>query len=154
MPNYEEGKVYCIRSHATVGCYVGSTTQPLSKRFYEHKKDYNKWIANNNLKYVSSFKVLEHGIDDCYIELIENVSCNSKNELARREGEIMRITDNCVNKKIEGRTKKEYYDDNQQKYTDYQKKYYTDNKQKIAEKDKKYYLKKKAEREALKTNMG
>jgi hypothetical protein len=112
MPNYEEGKVYCIRSHATVGCYVGSTTQPLSKRFYHHKREYNKWIANNNLKYYTSFKVLEHGIDDCYIELIENVRCNDKNELERREGEIMRITDNCVNQIIAGRTPKEYRNDN------------------------------------------
>jgi hypothetical protein len=135
MPNYEEGKVYCIRSHATVGCYVGSTTQPLSKRFYHHKREYNKWIANNNLKYYTSFKVLEHGIDDCYIELIENVRCNDKNELERREGEIMRITDNCVNQIIAGRTPKEYRDDNKEKI----KKYHEDNKEKIKEQRKKYY---------------
>ena len=180
MPNYEEGKVYCIRSYATVGCYVGSTTQPLYKRFHQHKKDYTKWCENNNLAYVTSFKVLEHGVDDCYIELIENVNCNSKNELARREGEIMRITDNCVNKLIAGRTKKEYaednkekiaeqlkkyrddnrekikenvkkyYDDNKEKITEKDKKYYADNKEKIKEQKKLYYQKKKAE----KTTMG
>ena len=129
MPNYEEGKVYCIRSHATVGCYVGSTTQPLYKRFYKHKQDYNRWLNNNDLKYTTSYKVLEHGIDDCYIELIENVSCNNKNELERREGEIMRITDNCVNKIIVGRTKKEYAEDNKEKI----KKYRDDNREKIKE---------------------
>ena len=48
MPNYENGKVYSIRSHATVGCYIGSTTQPLSKRLYSHKKDYFNWVNNNN----------------------------------------------------------------------------------------------------------
>jgi len=168
MPNYENGKVYCIRSHATVGCYVGSTTQQLSKRFHEHKKTYIKWCENNNLKYTSSFKVLEHGVDDCYIELIENVSCNDKNELERREGEIMRITDNCVNKNILGRTneerkewKKEWKEDNKEKYLEYHKNYYNNNKDKMKaqikitdniNKDKRkeylkqYYQKKKAEK--------
>ena len=168
MPNYENGKVYCIRSHATVGCYVGSTIQSLSKRLYSHKRDYNKWIANNNLKYYTSFKVLEHGVDDCYIELIENVSCNDKNELERREGEIMRITDNCVNKNILGRTneerkewKKEWKEDNKEKYLEYHKNYYNNNKDKMKaqikitdniNKDKRkeylkqYYQKKKAEK--------
>ena len=172
MPNYENGKVYCIRSHATVGCYVGSTTQPLSKRFYEHKQKYNKWIVNNNLRYYTSFKVLEHGIDDCYIELIENVSCNDKKELERREGEIMRITDNCVNKYIIGRTneeiklsnkinKKQYHEINKEKHKEHKKiwrennrekvnqlkrNYNEKNKEKISEYNRKYREMKKAEK--------
>jgi len=161
MPNYENGKVYCIRSHATVGCYVGSTTQQLSKRFHEHKKTYIKWCENNNLKYTSSFKVLEHGVDDCYIELIENVSCNDKNELERREGEIMRITDNCVNKNIIGRTneelklynktvKKKYIENNKEKIKEDTKKYYEDNKEKIKENKKKWCENNKEKNKAYK----
>jgi hypothetical protein len=161
MPNYENGKVYCIRSHATVGCYVGSTIQSLSKRLYSHKRDYNKWIANNNLKYYTSFKVLEHGVDDCYIELIENVSCNDKNELERREGEIMRITDNCVNKNIIGRTneelklynktvKKKYIENNKEKIKEDTKKYYEDNKEKIKENKKKWCENNKEKNKAYK----
>jgi len=138
MPNYENGKVYCIRSHATDGCYIGSTIQPLSKRFHAHKRDYNKWLKDN-LRYTTSYKILEHGIDDCYIELIENVSCNDKKELERREGEIMRITDNCVNRNIMGRTKKEYREDNKEKLKEQSKKWSDDNKEKLKEKSKKWY---------------
>ena len=43
MPNYQNGKVYSIRSHSRPDLvYVGSTTQPLSKRFGGHKELKNK----------------------------------------------------------------------------------------------------------------
>jgi hypothetical protein len=88
MPDYQNGKIYSIRSRSNLDLvYVGSTTQPLSKRFGEHKKQSNK------IK--TSKKIIDLG--DAYIELIENFSCNSKEELLKREGEIMRSMD-CVNK--------------------------------------------------------
>ena len=43
MPNYADGKIYTIRNrNDTTLIYVGSTTQPLYKRFYSHKKDSEK----------------------------------------------------------------------------------------------------------------
>ena len=48
---------------------------------------------------------------DAYIELIEDFPCNSKKELNRREGQHIRNND-CVNKNIAGRTKKEWNLDN------------------------------------------
>ena len=77
MPNYDNGKIYSIRSYSRPDLvYIGSTTEQLSKRFYQHKKPSNK--------VKSSKKIIDLG--DAYIELIENYSCNSKEELHRREG--------------------------------------------------------------------
>ena len=88
MPNYQNGKIYSIRSRSRPDLvYVGSTIQPLSVRLGKHKLPRNK---------SSSKQIIDIG--DAYIELIENCSCNSKEELLKREGEIMRSMD-CVNKR-------------------------------------------------------
>lgn len=124
MPNYENGKVYSIRSHSRPDLvYVGSTTQPLSKRLGGHK------MPSNKVK--SSKQITDLG--DAYIELIENYSCNSREELDRREGEIIRSMD-CVNKRIAGRTQKEYRQDNTEK----RKQYYKDNADKVIQQQKQY----------------
>lgn len=88
MPvNYQNGKIYSIRSRSRPDLvYVGSTTQPLSVRFGGHKKSSNR---------STSKQIIDIG--DAYIELIENYSCNGKDELCKREGEIMRSME-CVNK--------------------------------------------------------
>ena len=87
MPNYQNGKIYSIRSRSRPDLvYVGSTTQPLSKRLGEHKTPRKK---------TSSKQIIELG--DAYIELIENYSCENKEELLKREGEIMRSME-CLNK--------------------------------------------------------
>lgn len=122
MPNYQNGKVYGIRSHSRPDLvYIGSTTQPLSIRFGKHKS--NK---------TSSKQIIDLG--DAYIELIENYSCNSKEELCKREGEIMRSIE-CVNKNIAGRTNKQYQKDNKDTLKQYKKQYRIDNVDKI----KQYY---------------
>lgn len=130
MPNYKNGKIYSIRSYSRPDLiYVGSTTQLLSIRFGKHK------VSNNT----TSNQIIKIG--DAYIELIENYSCNSRNELNKREGEIIRSMD-CVNKLIAGRTRKEYYNENieelRQKDREYKsknqekiKKYREDNKEKM-----------------------
>jgi hypothetical protein len=53
---------------------------------------------------MSSFEILEY--EDAYIELIELIEYNDKSELTAREGHYIRTMD-CVNIRIEGRTKKE-----------------------------------------------
>lgn len=123
MPKYQNGKVYSIRSRSNVDLvYVGSTIQPLSKRFGEHKHKSNK---------TSSKQIIDIG--DAYIELIENYSCNSKEELCKREGEIMRSIE-CVNKNIAGRKIKQWYVDNIEACKERHKQYYQDN----ADKAKQY----------------
>ena len=103
MPNYQNGKIYAIRSFQTEKKYIGSTTQLLCQRLREHK----------NCKKTTSQQILQY--DDYYIELIENYACNSKEELQKREGELIRENKElCVNIVIPQRTNKEYVADNKE----------------------------------------
>ena len=99
MPNYQNGKIYALRSHQTEDVYIGSTTQPLAVRFAGHRAMRGK---------CSSLAVLQH--PDAYIELVELYPCGTKEELNKREGEIIRFT-SCVNKNIAGRSAKDWYQD-------------------------------------------
>jgi hypothetical protein len=107
--NYASGKIYSIRSHQTNEIYIGSTITTLSRRLRGHHEDLKK-KNDGNLTNCSSFTLLAY--PDHYIELIESYPCANKNELVRREGQIIRDTINCVNKNIAGRTISEYYQDN------------------------------------------
>ena len=106
MPNYQNGKIYAIRSFQTDLIYIGATTQKLSHRMAEHRSQYERYKLGktNNC---TSFLIIELG--DAYIELIENFPCENKEILLKREGEHMRATKGAVNKRVEGRTKKEYH---------------------------------------------
>jgi hypothetical protein len=89
MPDYSKGKIYTIRSYSNPDLiYVGSTTQPLSKRLVDHKRNYKSYL-NQKGNYVSSFKLLE--CDNCYIELVENCECKCKEELDEKKKNIKRI---------------------------------------------------------------
>lgn len=102
---YHNGKIYTIRSHKTNLYYIGSTTQTLYKRIYKHrhhKKDYD----NHKHHYISSFDILQY--DDNYIELLEEYKCENKQELEKREGELIKLhKEHCVNIYIVGRTPEE-----------------------------------------------
>ena len=135
MVNYQEGKIYTLRSHQTELVYVGSTCTPLPKRFYKHKQDYNGWMKEYR-PYISSYEVLQ--FEDCYIELHEACPCQNKAELERREGEIVREID-CVNKRIPGRKQPEYYEANKEHILEQKKTYRLANPEKFVAKDKKYY---------------
>jgi len=94
MVNYQKGKIYTIRSRNSDKVYIGSTCNELRKRFYNHKTDYKRWV-NGKGDYTASSEVLKDG--NCYIELLEKCPCNSKDELLRREGQLIRSM-KCVNK--------------------------------------------------------
>jgi hypothetical protein len=94
MPNYAEGKIYAIQSPETDKVYIGSTTQSLNKRFIQHKHDAAK-DSSCKSKELFQYK-------DTFIELIENYSCKTIEELHAREAEIMKITPNIINKFIPG----------------------------------------------------
>ena len=126
MVNYGNGKVYKIWSPSTDKIYIGSTTKKyLSQRMDKHRSSYKRYQVGNG-KYYTSYILLE--LNDYRIELLENSPCNDKNELTAREGYWIReYKDVCVNKKIEGRTKKEYYQDNTEKIKKYKKEWRDDN---------------------------
>ena len=132
MPNYSNGKIYTIRCKVDDSLiYVGATTQKLSVRFTEHKikKDtsINRYVREH----------FENDWNYFYIELFELFPCNSKEELNKREGEVIREKGN-INKCIVGRTLKEWRIDNEEKLCHYNKEYYENNKTKIQEYQKKY----------------
>ena len=129
MPDYSLGKIYAIRSPNTKSFYIGSTTQPLYKRFWTHKSEYNAYKKTGK-KCTRSCVIFEAG--DPYIELIENYPCNDKGELNRREGQFIRKNvDICCNKCVAGRSEKEYRTDNKDKIKVEKAEYYQDNKDRI-----------------------
>ena len=151
--DYKNGKIYQILNHINDEIYVGSTTQPLFKRLYEHK------IAceHRNCNFYKLMK--EFGTDNFYIELIEMYPCNSKEELNSREGHYIRERA-TLNKVIVGRSKKQWYEDNRdviqekrhtyyEEHTEekktYDKQRYEENKEFIKEKMKNYYEQNKEE---------
>ena len=134
---YKNGKIYTIRcKNDDTLIYVGSTVQPLFKRWHHHKTS----LKNKNDNMLLYQKMRETNIEDWYIELYEKFSCENKEQLNKREGQIIREI-SSLNKRIEGRTLKEYYEDNKDKFNENAKKYYEDNKEKIKEYFKEYHKK-------------
>ena len=132
MVNYEYGKIYKIYSKQQNITYIGSTAQYyLSSRLGKHRGDYKLYL-NNKGRYTYSFKVLE--CEDYKIELLEYYPCANKNQLETRERYYIENNE-CVNKVIPTRTKKQYKQDNKDKIKDYN----TKNKDNIKEYHKKYY---------------
>ena len=154
MPDYSKGKIYTIRCKTDdTLIYVGSTIQPLSVRYGAHKVTSNNAKHQNNLLY----RNINNNWDNWYIELYEENPCENKEQLGKREGEVIRLI-GTLNSRIEGRTKREYYEDNTNKILEqmkqhykankenrleYQKIYYEIHKDNILEKRKQYYYNKK-----------
>jgi len=141
MNKYTGGKIYCIRSHQTADIYIGSTYEPLKVRLHGHVRHYRSW-KKGKYHYVTSYRLLKY--TDYYIELLETFPCNSKEELCRREGQLIRENP-CVNKCIAGRTVKEYYQDNKDEILEKKKQYQQDNKESIVVYKKQYYQENKDE---------
>lgn len=131
---YANGKIYAIMSSQTDKMYIGSTIIPLNERFNIHKNKNNKCNSKEILQYA-----------DSYIILLEDFPCNSRKELHRQEGFYI-LNNDCVNKYVSGRTKKEYdkqNKDNKKQYYQNNKErkqeYYQNNKQKILQRKKEKY---------------
>lgn len=138
MVNYQEGKIYKL----VIGelTYVGSTTQPLHKRFHEHKSKYARSLLGQQRSATTSIKLFEKETDDIKVDivLIEKYSCEDKYELHKRERYWIETLE-CVNKMTPTKSRKEWCQDNKQKIAEKAKKYNLDNKQRLAEQKKKYY---------------
>ena len=137
MPvDYQGGKIYTIRAPETDKYYIGSTTQTLPKRFHSHKRDYACY-QNGKMNNITSFQILE--LEGAYIELLELYPTNNKAELERREGQLIREhRDNCVNRIVVGRTKKEYREDNKEAIKVREREYREANKETLTVKNREY----------------
>ncbi len=128
MTNYKDSKIYKIVCRKTGLVYIGSTTNKyLCNRLGQH----NHRFKNKHLNQYTSSKVLEGG--DYYIELIELVTYDNKDELTKRERYWIENTE-CVNKQIAGQTKQEYRELIKDTQKEYMKNYYLENKQKFLDK--------------------
>jgi hypothetical protein len=122
MPDYQKSKIYKLYSPSKNLVYYGSTVQTLSQRLNEHISRHKKYNNDNNYcAYVRSFLVLD--CEDYKIELIEEYECNNKQQLLKKEAEYIKSNE-CVNKEIPLRTKKEWKIDNPDKEKEYRKRGY------------------------------
>ncbi len=143
MPNYQNSKIYVLRSHQTEKIYIGSTCNELRKRFNQHKTLYKRFNEKKHNIYATSYEILK--FDDCYIELYEKYPCTDRNELNKKEGEIIRSLD-CVNKCIAGRTTNQYNKDNKEYLKEKTKEWKEKNKEIIKQKQKEHDQKRKEKR--------
>jgi hypothetical protein len=134
---YQRGKIYTIRNVTDDEMiYVGSTINELYKRFHRHKCDCKCGKSKISLyNYIT-----DNNWNGWYIELYETYPCNSKAELCRREGEVIREI-GTINKNIAGRTNKEWYENNAEEIKKNHKEYRENNAEKIKE-----YLQKNADK--------
>ncbi len=140
MPDYSNGKIYKITGGGLT--YIGSTIQSLAQRMTKHKSE--KKVG----RFCSSNALFE--FQDCMITLIEDYSCERREQLLARERYWYGIID-CVNKIPPLRNNEEnevrkaylanYREIHKNKNKDYQKKYFQANKEKIFKHRKQQSLK-------------
>jgi hypothetical protein len=146
---YEHGKIYKLVSPHTDKIYIGSTCKKyLSQRLASHKIDYKKRKQGLNI-FISSFELFDLG--DVEIVLLENVNCNTKDELLKIERDYYeKYKDILVNKhrpfrsdeedkKIRNKYKKEYRIINSERTKKYDKEYREKNKELIKQQKKQLY---------------
>jgi len=134
MSKYIQGKIYKLTSSQTDKVYIGSTIKSLNDRFSNHKYNYKRWLKSQMDK-ITSYDLLQY--EDVKIELIKEFPCETRTELEKEEGKII-LYNNCVNRCVAGRTKKEYVEANKEKIKEYYKEYVEANKEKIKERQKEY----------------
>ena len=129
MPDYSKGKIYKILNNIDDEVYVGSTIETLGRRMGKHR---------DAMKKQQQTKLYEHmnelGVENFYIELIENFPCNDIYELRAREGYFIREI-GTLNKRVEGRTTKEYHKQYYEEHKEELKQYREEHKEHINEKN-------------------
>ena len=139
---YENAKIYKLWCIETDLIYIGSTCNPLYKRFYDHKRPTGNRCNSTKLFELSN---------DVKIELIEEYPCKNKMELNKREGEHIRLNKEiCVNTKkpfVTTEEKKEtqqlFRNKNKDSKKIYNKEYQLNNRDKFRNGNRKHYEKNK-----------
>ena len=139
--DYSNGKIYIIRNTENDKAYVGSTFGSLNKRFNGHTNEIN----THRTKGYRFYKAMgELGKDCFYIELIEEYPCENVTQLRAREGHWIRHYNTWQDehgyiKKLEARTKPEYYQDTKEHVLEKVKEYYNEHKEERDTYEKEHY---------------
>ena len=135
---YTKGKIYKITDAEYSVCYYGSTVEQLSSRMAKHRCNYLAYKQQRH-HFVTVYTIFDKcGIDRCKIELVENYPCNSVEELKKKEGEYIKNND-CVNKVVPGRGKKEYYSDTRTERIQQHRDWYSNNREVQIQKQREHY---------------
>ena len=139
MPNYQKGKIYCIKNHDLKNIYYGSTTQDIEIRFSQHKSN----AIKNNYKRCSSHLCFQTNNYECII--LQEVCCENKIELWAIEREYIEKHDNSeykiINTAIPNQTAKEYYEKNKKYLNEKRKARYYKHHEQEKERVRNYYHK-------------
>ena len=139
VKDYSKAKIYIIRNTKNDMVYVGSTTQKLCERMALHRYALK---YGTKQKYPLYKAFIELGCENFYIELLLEYPCENIEQLLQKEGEYIRkfnSHENGYNKKLSGRTQKEYNNDKKENISKRHKVYAEQNKEQIANKKKQYY---------------
>ncbi len=107
------GKIYKIKSSKTDNVYIGSTIQTLNERFVKHKSDYKRF-QNGKGGNITSFEIIKY--PDAIIELIEEMTFETKDDMLFRERYHIENNNNCVNTQKPRITKEEDVKRNRENY--------------------------------------
>ena len=135
MRDYSKAKIYkLINDDLPDKVYYGSTIQKyLCNRLTTHKRDSKKeTMTSSELFKTGKVKII----------LVENYPCNSKEELYKRERFYIENNE-CINKVIPTRTRKEHYQDNKEEIIKKCKEWREKNKEKYKKYMSDRYLKNK-----------
>ena len=134
MVNYKNGKIYKLVNDELNLTYYGSTCNELRKRLSGHKTKKN--ICTSKIMFESG---------EVKIYLVEKFPCNDRLELNQRERYYIENNE-CINKCIPNRTKKEWIEVNKKNIAKQKKEYREINKEQIKEQRKRHYQENKEQK--------
>ena len=134
------GYIYKIYDNTNGNVYYGSTKESyLSSRIAKHRNDYKKYLEGKG-NFYKSFDILKN--NDYSYSVVEKIEYNEKYELHQKERFYIENNE-CINKCIPNRTKKEWTEANKDKMKECIESWRENNKEKIKQKTKEYREKNK-----------
>ena len=125
-------KVYKIINSIDDEIYIGSTKNTLSRRMAEHRRSCKKEEKKNIILYIHMKK---HGIDNFFIEIIEEKEVSSRSQQLMLEAKWQREIKPCLNQLYAHCTDEQHKEYHKQ----YDKKYREKHRYKLNIKSKEYY---------------
>jgi predicted GIY-YIG superfamily endonuclease len=134
--DYSKSIIYkfCCKDVSIKDIYIGSTTN-FRQRKRQHKCRCN---TQNHQSKLYQFIRENGGFDNWDMIMIEQINCENRLELLRKEREWLEKLGGTLNTEIPSRTQKERIDTNKKEYSKSQKEWYKNNKEIVIKKVKEY----------------